>query len=122
MIFRFYSKPRASKGNVIISVVATQNAGNDILNIAVARCSKKDQFVKKKGRELAEKRLNANELYCKYRVKDCKGKEFMQIAEKVAKEVTNSIIVYNESPIIRQYLQNEGITEEELIDSHNDGI
>lgn len=122
MLFRFYSKPHNSKGNVVVCVVATQNAGNDILNVAVARCSEKDQFVKKTGRELAEKRLNANELYCKYRVQNCKGKEFIKIAQQVAKEVTNTVVIYNDKPIIRQYLQNNGITEEELIDSENNAV
>lgn len=51
-MYRFYSNPN---GNGRVTVVGEQN-GN-IVTLAAARCSKKDQFVKKKGRAIAEGRL-----------------------------------------------------------------
>ncbi len=94
-MLRFYSKP--IKNEPRISVVGEHKDG--LLKIAVARCSIKDQFVKKTGRTLAEKRLSENKLYEEIRINNCRGKDFAIIADIIAKKVKLNCNMYT-SPAI----------------------
>lgn len=82
-MFRFYSKPSNSK--VRVAVVGKEI--NNELCIAVARCSQKDQFCKKTGRELAEKRLENQEIFHKVALPECSAYNFLLIAQGVVSEV-----------------------------------
>jgi hypothetical protein len=89
-MFRFYSRPPLTKSRV--SVVA--DIREDLYHIAVSRCSAKDQFLKKKGRAIAEGRLAKGKVYATHPVKTGKTGEFIAIAKQVAMEVDESKIVY----------------------------
>ena len=81
-MYRFYSKPN---NGARVSVVG--QVQDNQLKIAVARCSEKDQFVRKVGRELAEGRLNAGLLYSKIPMEECTVKTFVDVAQEVVKKV-----------------------------------
>ena len=85
-----YSKPNSS---VRVAVVGTYNEG--VLTCAVARCSNKDNFSKKKGRELAEERLTKGNYYQRVQLDSCDAKQFVNIANGIIKQVETSPIVYN---------------------------
>lgn len=89
-VFRFYSKtPTKTAGRV--TVVGKHE--DSTLKIAVAVCSKKDNFVKKYGRGRAEKRLEKNSLYNEFPMETCSTKDFFDKASQVAEEVSKSKIV-----------------------------
>lgn len=111
MYYRFYSDvTKTSK--VRVTVIGTHSEG--VLKVAVSRCSKKDNFIRKKGRLIAENRLNANKIYNEYPMAECAVKDFVNIAKTVAKEVEDTKIIYNVRKNVLRLLKNEGITEEEL--------
>ena len=93
-MFRFYSNPANSRR---VAVVGSHE--NGILKIAVAICSPKDQFRRKKGRMIAEGRLKANKLYLHMPIASCNNEQFVGIASSVSNEVINAKIenkiVYN---------------------------
>ena len=85
-MFRFYSKADETKNRV--SVVGECTDGT--LKIAVSRCSSKDNFVRKKGRELAETRLKTGNVYFQVQANTCDVREFLYLAKSIAKEVSES--------------------------------
>ena len=89
-MFRFYTKPGETKNRV--SIVGEHSEG--MLKIAVARCSEKDQFFKKKGRAIAEKRLSENKLFKSFSMNNCDLKTFVYIAKAVAAEVEKTKVIY----------------------------
>jgi len=89
MTYRFYSSP-AEK--VRISVVGQYEEG--ILKIAVARCSKKDTFIRRKGRAIAEGRLFKNKLYTAVPMQACDIVAFVDVAKQVVAEVARTKKVY----------------------------
>lgn len=96
-MFRFYSKPTETKSRV--AVVGVHSDG--VLSLAVSRCSSKDNFEKKKGRLIAEGRLNnglkpdakKNTLYAQVPMEQCDVKRFLEVAQQTAKTVDESKIV-----------------------------
>ena len=57
LLYRFYSNSKKNR----VTVVGACN--NGYLKIATARCSNKDQFVRRKGRAIAEGRLLKGKLF-----------------------------------------------------------
>lgn len=82
-MYRFYSKADETKNRV--SIVG--ECVNGTLKIAAARCSSKDNFVRKKGRELAEQRLANNQIYFQCKTESCDIKQFLYLAKSIAKEI-----------------------------------
>ena len=83
---RFYSRPQETK--VRVSIVGEYSEG--VLKIAVARCSNKDNFHKKKGRMIAEGRLAKNKLFDIIKMQDCSIRKFVEIAKKISQTVANN--------------------------------
>lgn len=91
-MYRFYSRPTGT--NIRVSVVGEHSDG--VLKIAVARCSKKDHFVKKKGRTIAEGRLKKGKYYQKIQMRKCNISTFVSLAKAIAKHVSkNPRAIYN---------------------------
>jgi hypothetical protein len=83
MVFRFYSN--TEEGKPRITVVAEHSAG--MLKVAVARCSNKDHFIRKKGRMIAEGRLAKDKLFTTVEMESCDIAAFVEVAKEVAREV-----------------------------------
>lgn len=88
-IFRYYSTVKRStwyhEPRPVVTVVGIHEVG--ILKLAAARCSEKDQFEKKVGRELAEKRLSEGKHVAHVFIDECRVKDFIKYAEAVTKIV-----------------------------------
>jgi hypothetical protein len=116
-MFRFYSKPSNTQARV--AVVGEHSEG--VLKIAVARCSVKDHFIKKKGRAIAEGRLHKNKLYDEIKMEKCEIKDFIKVAEETIKKVQKGCDVYNTPPkelktTTPKEVVNKTITLEQFID------
>ena len=81
-MFRFYSNPMQSNR---VSVVGQYD--NNILSIAVARCSNKDNFIRKKGRMIAEGRLRKGKVFLVRNMVTCSSSDFVNIAKEIIKDV-----------------------------------
>jgi hypothetical protein len=90
-MFRFYSNTEEGKPRV--SVVAQHSEG--MLHIAVARCSARDHFIRKKGRQIAEGRLAKNKIYKVIPMETCDISRFVEIAKQVTIEVNNTKQTHN---------------------------
>jgi hypothetical protein len=86
-MFRYYSPHNTS---CRVTVVGEHNDG--VLNIAVARCSKKDNFNKKIGRNIAEGRLAKKQIYFKTSIQYCTTSDFLKHAKSIAEEVCSTKI------------------------------
>lgn len=82
-IYRFYSSPDNQNRIVVIGEYK-----DNILNIAVSRCSKEDIFIRKRGRGIAEGRLNKGRLHSIYHMNQPKTEDFIQIANGIIKMVS----------------------------------
>lgn len=82
MIYRFYSKP---DDKVRVSVVGKYDNGT--LKIAAARCSSKDSFIRKKGKMIAEGRLQKGKLFSEIELSSCEVKDFVSHAKLVIEKV-----------------------------------
>lgn len=91
-MFRFYSSPQ-NKTRIV--VVGEHSEG--VLKVAVSRCSKKDQFVRKKGRFIAESRLSKNRLYLKEDFDHFDAPMFLNMAKNIEQEMQTSKEVVNEN-------------------------
>lgn len=85
-MYRFYSNP--TEGSVRVSVVGEYDKGK--LKLAVSRCSRKDQFMRKKGRSIAEGRFAKGKYFKVLRLDYCDIHTFVEAAKIVAKEVIDS--------------------------------
>lgn len=86
-MYRFYSN------NTPRSVIVAQHS-EGVLNLAVSRCSKKDRFIRKRGRAIAEGRLNKGMFYKTIKTgPDFKTKDFVEIAKTVATELETNLNV-----------------------------
>lgn len=96
--FRFYSKPDTFDGTRVSVIGHLDDLGN--LRIATARCSKKDQFVRRKGRFIAEGRLAKGRLYTMLTKPNCTTEDFIDLATKIAREVwyTKNVVKFQLSP------------------------
>jgi hypothetical protein len=85
-MYRFYSSPESQNRVTVVGVVE-----NDVLKIAVAICSKKDRFVRKIGRSIAEGRLKKGIYYetCPLTA-PVPTKDFIDIAQRIANEVVET--------------------------------
>jgi len=90
-MYRFYSNPQ--EGTERVSVVGEHSEG--VLKIAVSKCSKKDNFYRKKGRAIAEGRLNKGKLFTTINATSMNVKTFVEIAKKVSAEVITTRVVVN---------------------------
>lgn len=88
-MFRFYESPTHGRSRVTVVGKHEDNK----LSIAVARCSSKDQFIRKKGRAIAEERLANNKTYLQVEMPHCDVRTFLTIAKGVTSEVENSKVV-----------------------------
>lgn len=95
-MFRFYSNP-ADPSKVRVSVVGEYIPSEKVLEIAVSRCSKKDSFIRAKGRAIAEGRLRKGKLYDRISFPTPPtSEEFINNAKEIAKEVIESYVVCND--------------------------
>lgn len=81
-MYHFYSKPEF---NVRVAIVGQYN--NGVLKLAASRCSRKDQFVKRKGRAIAEGRLAKNKLCKEITLSECRICDFINIAKELSKDI-----------------------------------
>ena len=84
-IYRFYSD--GWFGNRVS--IAAKFVDNK-LSMSASRCSDTDNFCKKTGRSLAEKRLNEGRYIAIFPMKSCDIKTFRTWAEIVANNVSNN--------------------------------
>ena len=82
--FIFHSQSNSHSG-VRVTVVGEYSTG--ILNLAVARCSEKDSFSRKIGREIAIERLNKGEIFYSFTSETMNSKRFYDIANAISKSV-----------------------------------
>lgn len=82
MYYRFYSQSFQGSRVAVVGEIK----GNT-LSIAAARCSEKDNFIRKKGRMIAEGRLQKGKLHSTYEIPGCTGDKFVEIAKYVAANV-----------------------------------
>lgn len=76
-----------------VTVVGQFNSKTNEFEVAVAKCSKKDQFCRKTGRELAAQRLNKKSLYMSLKGEfftNFNQKAFNDLARAVATQVLES--------------------------------
>lgn len=88
-MYRFYSNPEQK---VRVSVVGEFK--NGILGLAVSRCSEKDTFIKKKGRMIAEGRLQKGKIYKAIFMEECNSSIFVEEAKKCVEELMTNKNVY----------------------------
>lgn len=85
-MYRFYSSP--AEANSRVSVVGEHADG--VLKIAVARCSSKDAFTRKKGRMIAEGRLAKGRYFKVIPIEKCDIIQFVEIAKETTIEVNRT--------------------------------
>jgi hypothetical protein len=90
-MYRYYSKP--INGNRITVVGEYQDG---ILKLATACCSKKDQFMRKKGRSIAEGRLAKNKIMDIISLDYCSGNDFVDFAQALSMKVAATKIVVSD--------------------------
>lgn len=97
-MFRFYSKLTETSDSRV-AVVGVHSDG--VLSLAVSRCSSKDNFEKKRGRLIAEGRLNnglkpnakKNTLYAQIPMDSCDVKGFLKVAQETVETVDKTKVV-----------------------------
>jgi len=77
-IYRYYSDHNYP---VRVSIAGHYDETAKRLNLAAARCSEEDRFVRKVGRELAEKRLSENKIIASVYLPSMNAKDFIFIAQ-----------------------------------------
>ena len=90
-MYTFYSKQSTKNRNERATFVGDFSEG--ILKISVARCSKKDQFARHKGRQIAEGRFYKNKFVFTKEMPSCTSKEFVDIAKSLTGEIIHSKVV-----------------------------
>lgn len=86
-IYRFYSNPNSEVRVAIVGkVVGTK------LQVAVSRCSAKDQFIRRKGRHIAEGRLSKGKLHSEIELntEELTNETFVALATNISNEVINT--------------------------------
>lgn len=103
-MFGFYSDlPKDEKDkNLRVRVTVVGEHTEGMLKVAVSRCSRKDNFVKKNGRGRAEKRLKIGKLYKEIPMQECKCKDFINIAAEIAEEVRVSKVIFNPRTVLEK--------------------
>lgn len=90
-MYRFYSKPIANTGRT--TIVATFVDG--VVNVAAARCSTKDNFIRKKGRQIAEGRLVKGKLIHSFKIESFSSADFIALANNLITQVEETKVVFN---------------------------
>ena len=88
-MFRFYSKANSANR---VSIAAEHSDG--MLKIATSCCSNNDSFTRKRGRMIAEARLVKGKIHTEIPMETCTGKDFYEVAVKVADHVAKTKKVY----------------------------
>lgn len=98
-MYHFFSKNETRKNERVTFV---GNFTDGVLKIAVARCSKKDQFIRRKGVQIAEGRLSKNKLVFSQEMPNCTGAEFVEISKSLVGEIvrTKVVLMANKPAII----------------------
>ena len=100
-MFTFYSKNSENqKSNERVTFVGTFSEG--ILKIAAARCSKKDQFARKKGFLIAQGRLNKNRLLFSQEMPVCSATDFVNIAKTLVENVIKTKVVLIATKVVEE--------------------
>lgn len=86
-MLRFYSNPTVGNRTTVVGELT-----DGVLKIAVSRTGKKEMFIRKKGRAIAEGRLAKGRLYTQvaWPKEAITSEEFVQIALPIAEEVIKS--------------------------------
>lgn len=85
------------------TVVGRTNQETGEFELAVSRCSHKDQFIKARGRLIATNRLEKGLLYRAVDAKTITGRDFVEMAKQISEELSNSTQV---QPVRVQSLKN----------------
>ena len=104
MRFIYHNKNKKSEkgvksNNAQPRVTVVGKFENEILSISVARCSKSDPFVKKKGIEIANQRLNQGKVHVVLSCKELTGKRFVNIAKNISNHVENNYMNLNKKDL-----------------------
>ena len=91
-MYVFHSKTTTPNRNERVTFVGEFE--NGLLKIASSRCSKKDQFNRKKGRTIAEGRLLKNKLIFQKEMTDCSGANFLDITRELSSEIIRTKQVF----------------------------
>lgn len=90
-MFRFYSSNSTAK-QPRVAVVGEHSEG--MLKIAVSRCSEKENFIRVKGRKIAEGRLRKGKTYAEIPMESCDIHTFVEKAKEISQEVITSKRIY----------------------------
>ena len=91
-MFTFYSRQQDNTPrNERVTFVGEFTDG--MLKIAAARCSKRDQFARKKGFTIAQGRLTKNKLIHTQEMPVCTATDFVNIAKTLAGDIVRTKIV-----------------------------
>lgn len=90
-MYRYYSNPINGHR---VTVVGEFKDG--VLSLATSCCSKKDQFMRKKGRAIAEGRLAKSKLADKVEMDSCSIKDFIDLAQATSLSVASTKIVVHD--------------------------
>ena len=91
-MYHFFSRQNSKHRNERVTLVG--EFSNETLKIAAARCSKKDQFARKKGVKIAEGRLAKNRLVFSETMQDCSPKKFIEISNSLVGHVLETKEVF----------------------------
>jgi hypothetical protein len=86
-MYRFYSNAVDTNG---VRVTIVGQLKNNILKLASARCSIKDNFCKKTGRSIAEGRLAKGKVYKEIPMESCNIETFVNEAKEAAIDISNN--------------------------------
>jgi hypothetical protein len=80
-----YNSPFINQNKPRVTVVG--EISENFLKIAVARCSSKDNFTRKKGKELAINRFNEGKYYMVIKLEKATTRKFVSVARMVAANI-----------------------------------
>lgn len=86
--FYFYSKPEKRKSR--LSIAGVYDPDTKLMKIGVAQCDKKDLFIKKFGRSIAEARAIKHPYIDFYVVNGVPGIEFVDSAKQIVKSLIHT--------------------------------
>lgn len=91
-MYVFHSKQTTPNRNERVTFVGEFE--NGLLKIASARCSKRDQFNRKKGRKIAEGRLLKDKIVFKQEMVECSPTNFLDITRTLSSEIIRTKQVF----------------------------
>ncbi len=81
-MYRYYSNPTVPNRVTVVG-----NYSNGVLSVSASRCSNKDQFMRKRGRTIAESRLEKGKTILSVEIEDFSIKNFIEIARNVSDKI-----------------------------------